>query len=1092
VQVRGRDGTRLLQFRECPVIATEGDRTREPSRMMSLSKQRQALSAVEEKFVLQKLVTAIPRKGFHLACTLSFIAIFLFSSVGWIAALDPHTRISQYGHTAWRLQDGFLGDIESITQTTDGYMWIAAGGNLFRFDGVNFRRWTPPNKQSLPSTVMNYVLGARDGSLWIGTTAGLVRLKDGRLTNYTTTPNSPGISAILEDHAGRIWVTRYRVNDGMGPLCWAKDSALECYGEKEGNPARFGLGMTEDSTGDIWFAGVMLYRWHQGSSVTYFNEQVKNQASDGVLDVIAAPSGEILASVDGIGPKAGIQHFSDGKWSSYIVPGFDGRASQSEALFVDRRQTLWIGTYSNGLYHIHDGLADHYGSADGLSSDYVDALYEDREGNLWVGTDGGIDLFRDNAVINFSKTQGLVGTQVRSVLTVNGDDVWVARAGGLNVIQAKPFSSIRRQMVPGRDVSCMFVDSKGQVWLGVDDRVFAYKNAQYVEVKQADGSALGRAESFAEDLEGNLWLLSRSSPHPDYIDLLLIRDQRVRQEFRVENGKTTYLAADRRAGVWTLSLDGKLTHYIDGREQEAAQLGNASRTFNLDVDSHNAVWAATNKGLYRWDNGQLTLMSLKNGLPCSRIYSLIQDDQGSHWLRTECGILRVTADEWERWLRFPESRVSFVVFDAPDGAHPGESDYQPSVTNSRDGRLWFASGPSVQLVDPNRLTNLLPPPVHIEEVVADHKTYESLDNVAVPHLRGELEIDYTALSYQIPQRVLFRYKLEGHDEDWQEVGTRRQAFYNDLRPGKYRFRVRACNNDGVWNEAGAFLDFSVLPAYYQTAWFRGLCGAAFLLLLWFIYQYRLRQLQHQFNIGLEAQVNERTRIARDLHDTLLQTFHGLMFQFQAVRNLMPRRPDEAMRSLDDAINETEKALTESRDAIKGLRSEPIAKGDLAELLRAASQELATSGAAHRDLSNQDPPVFDLIEEGERRTLSMTTKNEICRIAFEILRNAFKHAHAHRIEVEIRYDGHVLRLRIRDDGTGIDPTVLKEGGSAGHWGLRGVRERAERIGAQLEYWSNAGAGTEVQLSVPAAVAYEASRESLGTGLFRKVTNRGQHS
>jgi signal transduction histidine kinase len=224
-----------------------------------------------------------------------------------------------------------------------------------------------------------------------------------------------------------------------------------------------------------------------------------------------------------------------------------------------------------------------------------------------------------------------------------------------------------------------------------------------------------------------------------------------------------------------------------------------------------------------------------------------------------------------------------------------------------------------------------------------------------------------------------------------------------------------------------------------------------------------------------------------LHDTLLQSLHGLMFQFQAVRNLMPRRPEEAMQSLDEAISETEKALAESRDAIQGLRSEPIAKGNLAELLKATSQELSTSG-------NGDPalPVFDLIEEGEGKPLSPATKNEICRIAFEILRNAFRHSHAHRIEAEIRYDAHVLRLRIRDDGQGIDPKVLKEGGKPGHWGLRGLGERAERIGARLDFWSQAGAGTEVQLSVPAAVAYETVPDSVASNLFRRVRNRGQHS
>jgi signal transduction histidine kinase len=254
-----------------------------------------------------------------------------------------------------------------------------------------------------------------------------------------------------------------------------------------------------------------------------------------------------------------------------------------------------------------------------------------------------------------------------------------------------------------------------------------------------------------------------------------------------------------------------------------------------------------------------------------------------------------------------------------------------------------------------------------------------------------------------------------------------------------------------------------------------------------LHRRRLRQVSLQFDMRLEERINERTRIARELHDTLLQSLHGLMFQFQAVRNLMPRKPEEAMQSLDEAISETEKALSESRDAIQGLRSEPIAKGNFAELLRATSQELRASGR-----ENEKPPVFDLIEEGEGKPLSPATKSEICRIAFEILRNAYHHAHAQRIEAEIRYDAQMLRLRIRDDGQGIDPKVLTEGGKPGHWGLRGLRERAERIGARLDFWSEAGAGTEVQLAVPAAVAYETVPGSIGSQFFRKVRNRGEPS
>jgi signal transduction histidine kinase len=402
--------------------------------------------------------------------------------------------------------------------------------------------------------------------------------------------------------------------------------------------------------------------------------------------------------------------------------------------------------------------------------------------------------------------------------------------------------------------------------------------------------------------------------------------------------------------------------------------------------------------------------------------------------------------------------------------------------------LWFANGAVLQMIDPAHMSrNPLPPPVHIEEVIADRRSYALPGNLRLPPITRDLEIDYTALSFMAPQKVRFRYRLEGHDVNWQKPGSRRQAFYSDLPPGKYHFHVMACNNDGVWNEAGASLDFSIAPAWYQAIWFRISCVGGFVLLLWALYQLRLQQLQRQFNMTVEARVGERTRIARDLHDTLLQSVHGLMFQFQAVRNLMPRRPDEAIRSLDDAMGDAKKALAESRNAIQGLRLESIAQGSLAELLTATSRDLADAGNGAGE-----PPKFDLIEEGEPRTLSPSTENEICRIALEILRNAYQHAQAHRIEAEVRYGDQSLRLRIRDDGKGIDSKVLRNGGRAGHWGLRGVRERAERIGAQVDFWSEPGTGTEVQVEVPASIAYEMSRGAVGSRLLWKVRNRGHRS
>jgi signal transduction histidine kinase len=435
-----------------------------------------------------------------------------------------------------------------------------------------------------------------------------------------------------------------------------------------------------------------------------------------------------------------------------------------------------------------------------------------------------------------------------------------------------------------------------------------------------------------------------------------------------------------------------------------------------------------------------------------------------------------------------------AAFDSSDGVR-GFADtggYRPQVTKSSDGKLWFLPGDGVSVIDPRHLPfNRLPPPVHIEQITADRKAYQSTTDakgwVRPPPQVRDLEIDYTALSFVAPEKVRFRYKLEGWDRDWRDAGTRRQAFYGNLSPGNCRFRVTACNNSGVWNEAGTFLDFSIAPAYYQTIWFRLSCVVAFLASLWALYQLRLRQVAQQFNIRLEERVGERTRIARDLHDTPLQSFHGLMFQFQAARNMLPRRPEEAVQALDGALVRAEQAIAESRDAIQDLRSEPAAQSDLAHYLRAVGKELASSHDGKRD-----SPNFSVTVEGKRQALSPILQDGVCRIAREVLRNAFRHAGAREIEAEIRYDHRVLRLCIRDDGKGIDPKVLEEGGRAGHWGLTGIRERAKQIGARLDFWTEAGAGTEVQLTVPVSVASETPRDGSRFRLFRKTRSHDHKS
>jgi signal transduction histidine kinase len=311
--------------------------------------------------------------------------------------------------------------------------------------------------------------------------------------------------------------------------------------------------------------------------------------------------------------------------------------------------------------------------------------------------------------------------------------------------------------------------------------------------------------------------------------------------------------------------------------------------------------------------------------------------------------------------------------------------------------------------------------------------------------------------------------------------------YSNLPPGSYHFQVIACNNSGVWNETGASLDFSIAPAYYQTAWFRLLCIAAFLGLLWAIYQLRVLQMQKQFAAGLEARVEERLRIARELHDTLLQSFQGVAFQLQAVRRLMQRKTGEAAEVLDEAVMVTEEAIREGRSAIHDLRPEAAAQRNLPELLNAVGHELA---ALHE--RDKQSPSYQVIVEGVQEDLSPMLQDEVYRISREVIRNAFMHAAASRIEVEIRYDHDRLRVRIRDDGKGIDPAILEEGGRPGHWGISGIRERARRIGSRLELWSEVDAGTEVELTVPASMAYGKSRKARRFRLFHSAGNQEHRS
>lgn len=993
----------------------------------------------------------------------SICFLLLLAAASPAEALDPNKLTTQYGHTAWRVQDGDLFAPAGITQTTDGYIWIGTADGLMRFDGVKFTLWTPPEGQSLPGRGFGALLGSRDGSLWIGTTSGLAQLKDGQLFSYASPQGGGGVAAIIEDETGAVWFTRYRINDGKGPLCRVKDRELRCFGKEDGVPVTYGLGLAKDDAGNFWFGSSVLCRWVPGSSEVYFEEELKHTGGDGAIDVAVGPSGQVWTALDGTGPGLGVRHYSGGKWAGYTVPGFNGEAVRSHTLYMDRDGSLWVGTETEGLYHIHDGVADRYGMENGLSGKSVSHMYEDREGNLWVVTESGVDMFRDTPVVSYTTSEGLSAPSVVSILALRDGSVWVGNQAAVDVIRSAGRSSVTPlKGLPGQDVGALFEDDAGHVWLGAGGKLLAYEQGRFVEAENPDGRPLGHIGTvwaLTGDGNGNIWV-GVTEDGKNY--LVRIKGRTRQEEIPLDESvrRAESLAADREGGVWIGSARDKLTRSRDGKMETVPLVTEGTVTiFSIFVDSDDALLASTAKGMYRWKDGVLSLLDTRNGLPCSAVYSVINDDYGNLWLYAECGLLKVPASDMANWRNFPEGRVSVQTFDALDGALPGPGGvYQRRAQKSPDGRLWFTNGKVVQMIDPRRTdTETVPPPVHVEGLIADHRSYQTQGRPDLPPLRNELEINYTALSFTVPRKVKFRYKLEGYDTDWHDAGTRRQAFYNNLGPGQYRFRVIASNDGGVWNEEGAALDFSIAPTWYQTTSFRILCLFSVGLIAWVLYQLRIRQVARAMSARFDTRLDERTRLARELHDTFLQTVQGskLVADDALEQSGDPVRTRRALEKLSTWLGQ---ATEEGRAALDSLRTSTTQTNDLAEAFRRATESCQSQGSTE--------VAFSVV--GEARDMHPIIRDEIYRIGYEAIRNACVHSGASRLEVELRY-AQDLVVRVSDDGRGIDPVVV-ENGKPGHFGLQGMRERAARIGARLSLVSSANSGTQVTVVVPGSVVY----------------------
>jgi ligand-binding sensor domain-containing protein/signal transduction histidine kinase len=987
-------------------------------------------------------------------------------------ALDPDRQISQYGHMAWRVQDGALpGPAEAFAQTTDGYLWIGTYAGLVRYDGWRFTDWIAESGQHLPDSRIRALLGAQDGSLWIGTANGLSRWKDENLQAYAEPRGR--INAIVEDQEGSIWIVRSDPPDDAGVLCRVNGSQPRCYGAADGIPFASATKLSEDTSGNLWIGGSGgICRWKAGIGQTYFQKEFRrNGGLVGVFALASQANGVVWASVERSGGGIDLQQFAKGVWTSYAPPGVRDDSGGAAVLFTDRDGTLWIGTSRRGIYRVHDGKVDQFSSGDGLSSDAVGAFFQDREGTLWVATSKGIDQFRNVPVLSFSLREGLTADSVSTVLASRSGTVWIGNSGALDSISGGHVSGIRtRQGLPGRNVTTLFEDHAGRLWLGIDSALWVYQQGQVRPITKADGTPLSTVFGITEDVQHNIWV--RAGPK-----LYRIQDFQVREETTSPEISASYvLAADPTGGIWLGQVNGDLIHYQQGltKTVSANSKDESKHIRGLLVESDGSVWGSTWEGLVRWKDGERRTLTSANGLPCDEIYTLLHDDPGNLWLYAKCGLIEISGSELDQWWKNPGHTVMSTTFDVFDGVQASPAPLQPQSSKSPDGRLWFVNDSILQMLDPNQPDkNTISPPVHIERIVADGKSYISQENLRLPPHTHDLEIDYTALSLVVPQKVRFRYKLEDHDADWQDPQTRRQAFYGDLRPGNYRFHVIACNNDGVWNEAGASLNFTLLPAFYQTNWFLLVCVAAFMGLAWAAYQWHIRQLAARLDAQYEARLSERARIAQDLHDTLLQGFLSASMQLYVADEYLPAE-SPAKPIVGRVLELMGQVINDGRNALRGLRLSGLDSDNLEQAFSRLPKELAARKAVD----------FRVVVEGQARPLHPVIRDEVYRIGREALANAFRHSQASGIEVELEYANHQLRVLVRDNGCGIDEQVLRSGRD-GHWGLSGMRERAGRIGSRLKVWSRIPGGTEVELSVPAHVAYRSHSANRRPGWLNRL-------
>jgi len=985
-------------------------------------------------------------------------------------ALDPNQSLQQLHHTAWTARDGLLGMVLCLAQTTDGYLWAGTTDGLFRFDGFSFEAYQPENAP-FPSKSVETLLADPDGGLWIGyDRGGASFLKNGRVINYTGRDGLPGgrVRNFALDMDGNIWAGTV---GGLGRL----EGGRWTVKYKEWNYSGISPGILfVDDRGTLWVCTGQTIMFMPRGAKRFQDTGIRvktvfafAQSPDGAVWYIDLDHTFAVALTAPSGPLIGA-------WSR--------RASVSASAAFDRDGVFWMTQEDNGVWRIPSAAQlpgldlgtdsakiDSFGSKRGLSSDTAQCVLEDREGNIWISTLNGLDRFRNR---NLSWSQVLPGKNRFNLVAGNHGDIWAGlQKGGGSIVHIPD-----GKHVPGGPelVFGAYHDTDGTLWFYPWQTLVHWQGDKFNPIELPKGALSDRVRSLTRDGAGNLWASVEGSGEYYLKDGIWTFVTVLKSDPHLTAGRAF---TDAQGRVWLVYLSKAAT--VAAIDHGAIRIysveqGLSGGSANTVAGNQQQIWAGGEGGLFFLQGDQFRKLQAGDGSDFGVVTEIVVTASDGLWLTGTYGIVHIPDAEILRALSQADYKVNYELFNlVSDLPEPVRNEGPPLrvLAQGSDGLLWFTTESGVARIDPAHIfRNALPPPVSIRSVVADGKAYSAYTEATLPALTKNVQISYAGLSLSIPERVKFRYRVEGADTDWTDAGSRRTAYLQNLPPGHYYFHVIACNNDGVWNESGAVWGFVVAPAFYQTVWFGVVCVLAAAGLMWWLYLRRLAYITGQIQQRLGARMEERERIARELHDTLLQGFQGLLLRFQAVLKTLPQ-DWPAHQMLERALDRADEVLLEGRQSVRDLREEGTSETELPEALRDCGEEI---GHDHTSL-------FSLTILGEPKPLVPVVFNESYRIAREAIMNAFQHSRAQKIEVELTYGESELSLRVRDDGVGIDATTLSKG-RTGHWGLSGMRERAQKIAAQVDIWSQVGAGTEIELTIPSGIAYPRNKEQ---SLWRRI-------